>query len=264
MIPLPDAPLFERVRSTPFHTRLRNRERLVGTVVKTTSPHVIDVLGRSGLDYLLLDGASAPFDRHDIDLAMRSARTVDCPLLVRVPDTRADTLLDALDLGATGVLAPHVRSVADATHVLAACRYRDGASGFSTAAPPGDFGATTMPGLAQPVETATAVLCQIEDRDAVEAVVDIAALDGLDCLFIGLADLTSAYGGAHAVDGAVMAAVERVCAAGQAAGRAVGIGLPNVDDLETYEALGITLFLIGSDQTMLRVQGAALATHFRR
>ncbi len=264
MIPLTDAPSFERARTTPFRTRLRNRERLVGTLVKTTSPHVVDVLGRAGLDYLILDGAPAAFERHDIDVAMRAARTVHCPLLVRVPNTRADTLLDALDLGAAGVLAPHVRSVADATHVLAACRYRDGARGFSTTAPPGDWGAMTMPGLAQPAEAATAVLCQIQGRDAVDAVVDIAALDGLDGLFIDLADLTTAYGATHAADGAVTTAVERVCAAGRSAGRAVGIGLPDVLDLETYEALGITLFLIGSDQTMLGVQGAALATRFRR
>lgn len=252
------------VTATPFRTRLRNRERLIGTFIKTTSPHVVEVLGRSGLDYLVLDGEHAPFDRHDIDVAMLAARAVACPLLVRVPNTRADTLLDALDLGATGVLAPHVRSVADATQVLAACRYRDGARGFSNSARAGDYGAMTMPELVQQADAATAVLCQIEDRDAVDAVADIAALDGLDCLFIGRADLTISYGATRLTDAAVVAAVERVCAAGRAAGRAVGIFLPDLDDLAAYEALGVTLFLIGSDQAMLRAQSTALATQFRR
>lgn len=264
MSPLAAAPSFERVSATPFRTRLRNRERLVGTFIKTTSPHVVEVLGRSGLDYLILDGKHAPFDRHDIDVAMLAARTVSCPLLVRVPNTRADTLLDALDLGATGVLAPHVHSVADATQVVAACRYRDGARGAANSARPGDYGAMIMPGLSQDTDTATAVLCQIEDRDAVEAVADMAALDGLDCLFIVLADLTNSFGAASASDAVVTNAVARVCAAGRAAGRAVGIVLPDLRELEAYEALGVTLFLIGSDQAMLRAQGAALAAQFKR
>ncbi len=238
---------------------------MIGTFVETTSPHVVEVLGRSGLDYLILDREHTPFVRHDLDLAMLAARAVHCPLLVRVPDTRADTLLAALDLGAAGVLAPHVRSVADATQVVAACRYRDG----TRSAPPGHDGddgalALTMPELVQQADAAAAVLCQIEDRDAVDAVAGIAALDGLDCLFIGRADLTLSYGASTLTDPAVVTAVERVCAAGRAAGRAVGIALPDLRDLAAYEALGVTLFLIGSDQAMLRAEGAALATQFRR
>ena len=50
MIPRPDAPSFERVRTAPFRSRLGNRERLVGTFITTTSPHGVEVLGRSGLD----------------------------------------------------------------------------------------------------------------------------------------------------------------------------------------------------------------------
>ncbi|HUU34300.1 MAG TPA: aldolase/citrate lyase family protein [Vicinamibacterales bacterium] len=252
------------MNATPFRTRLRNRERLIGTFVKTTSPHVVEVLGRSGLDFLILDGEHAPFDRRDIDVAVLAGRTVNCPLLVRVPNLRADTMLDVLDLGATGVLAPHVRSVADARQVLAACRYRDGARSFSNSARAGDYGALTMPELVEQADTATAVLCQIEDREAVAAVADIAAIDGLDCLFIGRADLALSYGATNMSDAVVVAAVERVCAAGRAAGRPVGMFLPDLRDVAAYEALGVTLFLIGSDQAMLRAQGAALATQFRR
>ena len=248
----------------PFRTRLRAHERLIGTFVKTTSPHVVEVLGRSGLDYLILDAEHAPFDRRDVDQAVLAARAVACPLLVRVPNTRADTLLDVLDLGATGVLAPHVRSATEAAHVLSACRYRGGTRGFSNSSRAGDYGALSMGDLVARADAEVAVLCQIEDRDAVEHVDEIAALDGIDCLFLGRADLTLSYGAASLSDPVVDAAVERVCAAGRAAGRALGVFLADLRDLARYESLGVTLFLIGSDQSMLRAQGTALTTQFRR
>ncbi len=264
MTPQADVASFARASATPFRTRLRNRERLIGTFIRTVSPHVVDVLGRSGLDCLVLDGEPTACRGREIDLAMLAARAAHCPLLVRVPDTRADTLLEALDLGVAGVLAPRVRSLADATQVVAACRYRDDARVAEPARHDG-YGAQalTMPELVQHSDAA-AVLCQIDDRDAVDAVSGIAALDGLDCLFIGRADLTRSHGAATLTDAAVMSAIERVCAAGRAAGCAVGIGLPDLRDMAAYEALGVTLFLIGSDQSMLRAEGAALATQFRR
>lgn len=246
-----------------FRTRLRQRDRLVGTFVKTTSPHVVEILGRSGLDFLVLDSEHAPFDRRDVDVAVLAARAANCPLLVRVANTRADTLLDVLDLGATGVLAPHIRSAGEAMQVLAGCRYREGTRGFSNSARAGDYGALPLPDLVERSDAGTAVLCQIEDRDAVEAVESIAALDGIDCLFIGRADLTMSYGAASLNDPVVTTAVAHVCAVARKAGRPVGIYLADLREAAAYETMGVTLFLVGSDQSMLRLQGAALAGEFR-
>ena len=97
-----------------------------------------------------------------------------------------------------------------------------------------------------------AVLCQIEDRAAVEAVDAIAAVDGVDCLFIGRADLAVSYGRDDIDHADVQAAVQRIAAAGRQAAVPVGIFVGDTRDIERYRELGISLFLVGSDQSLLK------------
>ena len=104
----------------------------------------------------------------------------------------------------------------------------------------------------------TVLVAQIEDPEAVDDIEGIAAVDGVDALFVGRVDLTVGYGASSLDDARVVAAVERVCDAGRRAGRPVGMFLSRVTDVAQWRAKGATLFLLGSDHGFLLSGAAAL------
>ncbi|RYZ01873.1 MAG: aldolase, partial [Comamonadaceae bacterium] len=194
----------------------------VGTFVKTTSPQVIEILGGSGLDFAVLDAEHAPWDRAALDLAMIAGRAVALPLFVRVEERSAARLLSVLDMGATGVLVPHVDSEQDAREVVAHCRYVGGDRGYSSSPRAAGYGVL---GMQQAIAQGdrNVVVCQIESVAAVEAAARIAAVPGVAALFIGRADLALSMGLDNAQAPAVLDATEQVVRAALAAGKAAGM-----------------------------------------
>ena len=239
-----------------FRRRLLSGERLIGTFVKTPSPIVVEVLGLTKLDCLCLDAEHAPFDRIAIDGALAMARAARIPTLVRVPTASPEHILNALDCGATGVVAPHIRSAADAAAFAKACRYGAGGRGYAGSSRAAGYTTRGMADHLAHSAAETVVIAQIEDPEAVDDIDAIAAVDGIDVLFIGRVDLTVAYGASSQDDPQVIAAVERICAAGVRHGRRVGMFLARPGDVPLWSARGASLFLLGSDHSFL-LQGAA-------
>jgi 2-keto-3-deoxy-L-rhamnonate aldolase RhmA len=239
--------------------RLRSRELLIGSWIKTPHPHVVEVLSLSALDLLVLDAEHAPFDRAALDVCIMAARAGGKPVLVRPASASPDYILNALDCGADGVVVPHVRSAQEAREVVKACHYQSGGRGFagSTRA----AGYTTL-GMAKHRERAKDVIivAQIEDVEALEEIDAICAVDGIDALFIGRIDLTISMDAASPDDPRVVAAVERICEAGQAAGRTIGMFLGRVSDVPQWRARGASLFILQSDQEFLLKGAAALVS----
>lgn len=246
-----------------FRERLRARARVVGSFIKTPSPILVEVLGLSSLDCLCLDAEHAPFDRLAIDGCALAARAAAMPLLVRPPSAAPEHVLNALDCGAAGVVAPHIRSAAEAEAFARACRYGPDGRGYAGSSRAAGYTTVAMAAhLAASRDVAA--IAQIEDVQAVDAIDEIVRVDGIDALFIGRADLTVAYGCTSQDDPVVLAALERVCAAADAAGRAVGLFLARVDDVPLWAARGASLFLLGSDHGFLLAGAADLAARARR
>ena len=236
--------------------RLAAGERIVGTFVKTPSPIVVEVLALTDLDCLCLDAEHAPFDRAAIDGCAMAARAGGKDLLVRVPVATPEHILNALDCGATGVVAPHIRSADEARAFARACQYGHGGRGYAGSSRAAGY---TMRGMAAILSAAaerTVAIAQIEDPEAIDAIEEIAAVDGIDALFVGRADLTVAYGADSQDDPRVVAAVERVCAVGRRHGRTVGMFLARIEDVPLWAEQGASLFLLGSDHNFL-LSGAA-------
>ncbi len=242
--------------------RLHARDLLAGTWVKTPHPHVVEVLALSPLDLIVLDAEHAPFDRGTLDLCIMAARAGGKPVLVRPASSAHEHILNALDCGADGVIVPHVRSAAEAREIVRACHYVPGGRGFAGSSRAAGY--TTL-GMANHRERAkdVIVIAQIEDVEAVEAIDEIAAVEGIDALFVGRADLTISYAAVTPDDAIVVAAVDRICAAGQAAGRTVGMFLGRVGDVPEWRAKGASLFVLQSDQDFLLKGAAGLAVEIR-
>ena len=241
-----------------FRERLRAGAPLAGTWVKTPHPHVVEVLALSPLDLLVLDAEHAPFDRGQLDACILAARAGGKPVLVRPTSSADEQILNALDCGADGVIVPHVRSAEGARGVARACQYVSGGRGYAGSSR--SAGYTTF-GMARHRAQAAhvTVIAQIEDWDAVDAIDEIAAVEGIDALFIGRADLAISYGAATPDDPVVVAAVERICAAGRAAGRTVGMFLSRTADIAEWRGKGASLFVLQSDHEFLLAGAATLA-----
>ena len=226
----------------------------VGTFVKTASVHVIEILAMSQLDFVVVDAEHAPFDRRDIDLMVLAGRACGLPVAVRVPDSEAATLLSALDLGAAGLVVPHVDTAEQARALVARVRFRGGLRGFSSSPRAAGYGSFSMKqALAQ--GDGAMLLCQIESARAVEEAEAIAAVEGVDALFIGRADLALSMGFDNTAEPAVERAVDHIIAATKAAGKMVAIAVGNMAERERYAARGAEWFVVGTDQGLLR-QGA--------
>lgn len=249
-----------RVRS--LKDRVRAGELVVGTWVKTPHPVIVEVLSLTELDCLVLDAEHAPFDRTTLDTCLMAARGSGEPALVRPPSAAAEHILAALDMGAAGVIVPHVRSAAEAAAIVKATRYVCGGRGYAGSSRAAGY---TTKGMAKHRADCgeLMVVAQIEDVEAIDAIEAIAAVDGLDALFIGRADLTIAYEAETPDDPRVVAAVERVCAAGRAAGRAVGLFLARHSDVPQWRANGVRLFLLASEHDFILKGAADLASTVR-
>lgn len=229
----------------------------VGTFVKTASPQVIEILGQSRLDFAVIDAEHAPFDRMTLDVMMTASCAVGLPLAVRIPEVRPAVVLSTLDIGAAGLLVPHVDTAEIARDVVAMTRHRGGCRGFSGSPRFAGYGTLSMAKSLDAGEGAF-VMCQIESAEAVENAAAIAAVDGVDGLFIGYADLTLSMGLESPQDPKVTAAADRVIATGRAAGKTVGMFVSNAAERDRFAARGVEWIVVASDQTLLRLAANAI------
>lgn len=250
--------------AAPLKARLRAGERIVGTFVKTPHPVIVEVLALTPLDCLVLDAEHAPFDQGTIDACIMAARASGKDVLVRTPSAAPEHILHALDCGATGVVVPHIRSAAEARAVALASRYGAGGRGYAGSSRAAGY---TTRGMADHLAASaerTVVVAQIEDPDAIDDIDAIAAVDGIDALFVGRVDLSVSYGAASPDDPRVVAATQAVCDAGRRHARPTGLYLSREADIAAWAEKGAQLFLLGSDHGFLLAGAAELARAAKR
>lgn len=245
-------------KTRSFRERLRAGEALIGTFMKTPSAITAEVLGLSDLNAVVIDTEHAPFGRVELDSCIAALRAADMPSLVRVADDSATEIRNALDSGATGIVVPHVTSVEQATAIVRASHFGDGGRGFAGSPRAADYGTTTMADHLAESRQQTTIILQIEDISALDKVGQIAAIDGVDCLFVGRVDLAVALGKGVS-DAAVIESVRDICATCQDVGTPVGMFTPDLSELPDWQQRGASLFLLQSDHSMLLAGANALA-----
>lgn len=248
---------------TTFKSRLASGESLLGTFVKTPSPIVCEVLGKTELDVVCLDAEHAPFDRLVQDQCLHALAAAQLPALVRVPSGSPEHILNALDCGASGVVVPHVKSAQQAQALVASVHFGPGGRGYAGSTRAADYTTKPMRQHLQDSADRSVLVAQIEDLEALEAIEEIAAVDGVDCLFVGRIDLTVALGAGSPDEPIVVQAVEHICASAVAAGRRVGMFIGNPDELDHWRQRGASLFLLSSDHSFMLQGAAQLVSKFK-
>lgn len=237
-----------------FRSRLLAGELLMGTFIKTPATHQVEILGVVGLDFVVLDQEHAPINRESVDALVLAGQAAGIAVLVRVPGSEARDILPPLDCGAQGVLVPHVDSAAKAGEVVAEARYRGGRRGFSNSSRAGRYGQAGFLEHVAAGDSQCAVLAMVEDIAALSRLPEIMAAPGLDAVFIGRGDLATALGADGPMAASVVDAAEKIAAAARAAGKPMCAHVGRLDspDVAWLRSLGVTAFVVSSDQGLLR------------
>ena len=225
-----------------FRRRLIDREAMIGTFQKTPSSVVAEILGLTDLDAVCIDTEHAPFGRLELDQSIAALRAADKPNLVRTADDSPREIRNALDSGATGIVVPHVTTADQARAIVKASHFGDQGRGYAGSPRAADY---TIKSMADHIA---------DSRDHTTVIVQI---DGVDCLFIGRADLSVAMQKSM-FDEEIIDIVTAICASGQKASTAVGMFTPDTAEIPAWRAAGASLFLLSSDQSMLLAGAKAL------
>lgn len=240
-----------------------SREVLAGTFIKTPAHEIIEVLVHSGLDFVALDAEHAGFDRCRLDACLAVANALNFPTLVRVPSSSASDILMALDAGANGVIVPHVDSVEKARDVARSSRFGHGGRGYAGSTRWAGFATRKMPELLEKSKNETIVIAQIEEPEGVHAIDDIAAVKGIDGLFVGPADLAVCMGTTDIAAPEVRGAIKTVADTCQKLGKCCMTFAPSTADAPSLRDLGVTVFFVGSEHAMMLAGARQIAAELQ-
>lgn len=244
-----------------FAGRLRESARLTGTFIKTPTGHATEILGLLGFDFVVFDMEHAAIDIGALDRMVLAARAAGVAGIVRVAEASGAAILSVLDLGATGILVPHVSSADRARAMVEAARYGTGKRGFANTTRAGDYGMVGYSAHKAAQDRAIACIAMIEDLEALDVLDEILAVPGLDAIFIGRGDLTAALGGEDIADQRTTDIVRRIAEAATRHGVPAMTVCIDGEDARVMVALGIQSLMIGSDQGfMAKAARAALAS----
>ncbi len=207
----------------PFKAAINKGALQIGCWMGLADPYVAEITASAGFDWVCVDGEHSPNDLRSIMAQLQVLKASETHGMVRPPIGETWLIKQYLDAGAQSLLIPMVESGAQAQEMVDAVTYPPhGVRGVGSAL----ARASEFSGITDYLTTARDEIClivQVENRKGMEALDDILAVDGIDGVFIGPADLAADMGfigqaGAPEVKAAVLGAIERIVKAGKAAG----------------------------------------------
>jgi 4-hydroxy-2-oxoheptanedioate aldolase len=222
-----------------------------------------EIIGDSGYDWILLDTEHSPNEIPNLVTQLQALQAGTATPIVRPAWNDAVLIKRVLDIGAQAVLIPYVQNVDEAKAAVAACRYPPhGIRGVSVAARASRYGRT--PGYLGKANGEICVLVQVETGEALENLEAIAAVEGVDGVFIGPSDLAASLG--HLgnpqhpdVQKAIKDAVDRLKKVGKPAGMLTG----NEEEARRYIDWGYLFVAVGADVGLLAKNADALCKRFK-
>ena len=246
-----------------FRRRLLAGEKLIGCWSSLASPITTEILGLAGFDWILLDGEHSPNDTITFIPQLMALKDSASAPVVRPSSNNVVEIKRLLDAGFYNFLIPFVETVEEASRAVAATRYPpQGIRGVSVGQRSNRYG--TLPDYFKDINQHICVMVQIESRAGMAATREIAALDGVDSIFVGPSDLAAALG--HLGNPShpdVQAAIAEVFAASKASGKPTGILAPVESEARKYIEMGATFVGVGSDLGGFRGAMQALRERYR-
>jgi 2-dehydro-3-deoxyglucarate aldolase len=246
-----------------FRRDLCAGKTMIGCWASLASNITTEILGYAGFDWLLIDGEHAPNDWQTFIGQLQALKDSSSAPVVRPQWAEPVILKRLLDIGFFNFLMPYIESAEQARVVVAATRYPpQGTRGVGIVHRSIRYG--YVPDYFSRINEDICVTVQIESQEGVRHVDAIAAVEGVDALFIGPSDLSAAYGHlGQATHPDVVNAIERIVAAGKAHGKPVGILASVEKDARRYLEMGMTYVAVGGDVGLLKTASKALCDRFK-
>ena len=247
-----------------FKQALSRCERQVGLWCSMASPISAEILAGAGFDWIVIDGEHAPNDITTLLPQLQAMRGGTAEPVFRVPWNEPVIIKRALDVGARSLLIPFVQNADEARKAVAATRYPPlGIRGVAVAPRANDYG--RIQGYHRNAHLDTCVLVQLETKIALKEIEAVAAVEGVDGIFIGPSDLAAAFGHlGNPKDSEVQAAIADAAQRIRAKGKSAGFLTGNPDDAEALFEAGYNFIAVGSDVGVLARNAEALAARFRK
>jgi len=267
-------PGFENRRGADMAAKTRNlRQRaLAGDIVSGAlvfecfTPGIGQIMKNAGCEFVLYDMEHAGLSIETLKMLCATCSGIGIEPMVRVPRGEYHFMARALDVGARGVMVPMVESKAQAQAICEAMRYppqgrRGAAFGFAH----DHYLSGNVLETMKNADARNLVIAQIETERGLDAVDEIAAVKGIDVLWVGHFDLTNFLGIPGEFDKpAYIAALQRIVAAAKRNKKGLGFMPASAALTAQYRALGFNVFGAGTDQAILTSGVAAILTPLRK
>jgi 2-dehydro-3-deoxyglucarate aldolase len=229
------------------HARTAHQRVALGTWILSASPLVAEAIAHAGFDWAVIDMEHAPLDVPGVVSLLQAVGSSKIAPIVRVPSNDAVAFKRVLDAGASTVMVPMVDSAEGAREAVAAVRYPPhGQRGLVWMSRATRFG-TAMRTLAA-ADADVALIVQLESQAALQALEAIAAVPGVDALFIGPADLSASLGhGGDPSHPLVRQALARAAERAHAVGKPIGTLAATAEIAAQMRAAGFDFVGLGSD-----------------
>jgi 4-hydroxy-2-oxoheptanedioate aldolase len=246
-----------------FKRALRAGKRQIGLWSTLSSSYTVETVAGAGFDWLLLDTEHSPSDLENLLTQLQAAAPYASHPIVRVPWNDMVTVKRVLDIGAQSLLIPYVQDADEARNAVAHTRYPPaGVRGVAGTTRATRFG--RVKDYAKRAHEEICVLVQVETQSALKNIEAICAIDGVDGVFIGPADLHASMGYAgETANAAVKPLIDDAIRRIRKAGKAPGILTPNEADARHWLECGALFVAVGSDAGILARGADALAAKFR-
>lgn len=249
--------------SATLTQRIRGREPLLGTFVSLGSPTVTNLLASVGYDYLLIDLEHGAGSEAVLQSQLFAAEAEGVATMVRTETFDRIRIGRVLDLGARAIMLPRVDTAAQCAQAITHLRYPpEGDRGV--AASNRARGWSTRTGSFTDANREIAAVVQIESEEAVGNVDAIAAVPGVDALFVGPSDLSHSLAVPGELESPVFTdALSRVLEAARAHELAAGILAPSPERARAFMDQGFTLMVLSADVNMLAAAARDAVTRTR-
>ncbi|MDM8549899.1 aldolase/citrate lyase family protein [Desulfobacterales bacterium HSG2] len=231
-----------------FKKRLTRGDLLIGTIITLPSPEIAEIFCLAGFDWLFVDLEHSALSIKDAQVILQAASKIPC--VIRVASGEEVWIKKALDIGASGIIVPQIRTTEEAEMSVRLCKYPpEGirSVGISRAQ---QYGQNFQEYVAS-ANDETAVIIQIEHIDAVNDIENILGISGIDGLFVGPYDLSASMGKTgHITDTEVQNAILHVKNCAERAKIPLGIFGATAEAVNPYIRSGYTLIAVCMD-TML-------------
>jgi 2-keto-3-deoxy-L-rhamnonate aldolase RhmA len=234
-------------------------------IVEFATPGIGHIMKGAGCDFTLFDLEHSGFGFETVKSAIRYFEAADLAAIVRAPSKEYHHIARACDMGAEGIMLPMVGSAKEARQILDCMKYYPkGHRGVALGVAHDNYRGGAVGSKLEAANERTTLFCQIETAEGVANAAEIAAVDGVDCLWVGHFDLSASLGVPGQFDHPKFTkAIDKIVAAARKHKKALGRLVPNVETGIEYNRKGFDFICYSGDVWVLQTALAEAVSRLR-